>query len=176
MTGKNETAMPPPARPGRRVRAIGWFGLVLVFGVVLAVAATGTRPAATDAERVDAVAKTLRCPTCQGESVAVSEALISQEIRADIRRRLTAGESPDQIRAYYVSTYGEGILLTPSATGTGAAVWVLPVVVAVLCLAGLVVAFRRWRTRGALRATPADRALVEQALRADRPTDAEEVR
>ncbi len=150
-----------------RVRSgwLPWLFMAVVLAGVLAVAATGSRPAATDAERVDAVARTLRCPTCQGESVAVSEALISQEMRADIRRRLTAGESPDQIRAYYVSTYGESILLTPSATGPSAVVWVLPVAAAVLCLAGLVVVFRRWNRRGALRASEADRELVAQALR-----------
>lgn len=155
---------------------VPWLVMVLLLGAALTVAAIGPRAPATDAERVDAVARTLKCPTCQGESVAVSEALISQEIRADIRRRLTAGESSDQIRAYYVSTYGESILLTPAATGPAAIVWGLPVAAAVLCIAGLVVVFRRWNRRGALHASAADRDLVEQALRQGAGTEPQETR
>jgi hypothetical protein len=42
-------------------------------------------------------------------------------------------------------------------------VWALPVVVRVAAVAGLALAFRRWRGGGAARATDADRALVEAA-------------
>ena len=51
----------------------------------------------TDAERANAVARTIRCPQCRIESVAESNVGIAREIRADIARRIDAGETDDQI-------------------------------------------------------------------------------
>jgi hypothetical protein len=53
-------------------------------------------------------------------------------------------------------------------------VWVLPVAVLVCAVAGLAVAFRRWRTQLDTDATSEDFALVERLLGQD-PTDAENV-
>jgi len=117
----------------------------------------------TTEDRINAVAKTIKCPTCQGESVADSNAPASREIREDIAVRLSQGESPDEIRAFYASVYDD-ILLTPSRSGLASTVWILPVVVLVGAVAGLVVAFRRWRGGGAARATAADRDRVAAAL------------
>jgi cytochrome c-type biogenesis protein CcmH len=145
----------------------GWFGYVVMAVIALVCLAIGTvrttGPYTVD-DRINAVAKTIKCPTCQGESVADSNAPTSREIRSDIADRLSRGESPDEIRAFYVSSYGEGILLTPSSSGVTALVWVLPVLVLVGAVAGLVFAFRRWRGTGSARATDDDRALVESAL------------
>lgn len=152
---------------GRRTgRASWWPWIVLacVVGAALVVGALGERPPATGVERVNAVAKTIRCPTCQGESVAQSEAEISKEIRLDIARRLEAGESEDRIRAAYVSRYGEGIVLDPAGSGVAGLVWALPVVAAVLAVAGLVAVFRRWNADADRHATAADEALVAAAL------------
>jgi cytochrome c-type biogenesis protein CcmH len=118
---------------------------------------------ATTEDRINAVAKTIKCPTCQGESVADSNAPTSREIRRDIADRMARGETPDEIRAAYADNYGDEILLTPSSTGLASAVWILPVVAAVLAIAGLVVAFRRWRGP-VTHASDADRALVARAL------------
>ena len=43
-------------------------------------------------------------------------------------------------------------------------VWVLPVLVLAGAVTGLVVAFRRWRGSGELRATAQDKAIVDRAL------------
>lgn len=130
----------------------------------LVIGTTRTTGPFTAEDRVNAVAKTIKCPTCQGESVADSNASASREIRSDIADRLTRGETNDQIRAYYADRYGEAILLTPSGSGVTAVVWVLPVLVLAGAVAGLVVAFRRWRGSGELRATDADKELVGRAL------------
>jgi cytochrome c-type biogenesis protein CcmH len=148
-------------------RGHGWLGYVVMAVIAVTCLAIGTvrtsGPYSVE-DRINAVAKTIKCPTCQGESVADSNAPTSREIRDDIAARLTRGESPDEIRAFYVSSYGEEILLTPSGSGVSAIVWVLPVLVLVGAVAGLVIAFRRWRGPGAAAATDDDRALVESAL------------
>lgn len=142
-----------------------WIVLALVMGTVLAVGAVAPRDPATTTEQVAEIAGTIRCPTCNGESVAVSDAEISKEIRLDIAQRLQKGEVPDQIRAFYGGRYGESILLTPEASGLSGMVWILPVAAAVFALGALVMVLGRWTRRPLVHASDADKALVEQALR-----------
>jgi cytochrome c-type biogenesis protein CcmH len=91
-----------------------------------------------------AVASTLRCPVCQGESLQDSPSDLARQMRAVVRDKLRAGETPDEVRAYFVSKYGEWILLEPTMTGLNVLLYVIPVL---LVIGGLVlVAFlvRRW--------------------------------
>ena len=98
--------------------------------------------------------------------MADSNAAASKAIRADVRQRLLAGQSTGQIRSYLVSRFGEGILLKPRATGIAGVVWALPVAAVICALAGLVVAFRRWRARSPGELSDEDRVRVERARRA----------
>ncbi len=63
--------------------------------------------------QVKEVAKTLRCAVCQSESVWESNAELAIQMRDIIRERLSQGQTPDEIRAYFVSRYGDFILLQP---------------------------------------------------------------
>lgn len=147
-------------------RRVPWLPYVVLGAIALAcllLATTRDPGPATAEDRVNAVAQTIKCPTCQGESVADSSAPTSREIRADIAERLARGETPEEIRAFYADSYGSAILLTPSGRGVTALVWVLPVVALAAAVAGLVWAFRRWRLASTSRPSDDDRALVERA-------------
>ena len=96
--------------------------------------------------RTTAVAATLRCPVCQGESIQDSPAELAQQMRAVVRDRLRAGESPEQIKAYFVSKYGEWILLEPRMTGLNILLYALPVVLVIGGIALVVVLVRKWTT------------------------------
>ena len=139
----------------------------LLMGMVLAVAlVAATRPddaARTPEDRIFAIARTTKCPTCRSQSVAESEAPIAKEMRADIARRVESGETDDEIRDFLRSRFGEEIELRPSASGVTGLVWVIPVVAMVLASVGLAMVFRRWRRSTAVEATDADRALVAEA-------------
>src|SRR3712207_7703759 len=54
------------------------------------------------------------------------------------RERLRDGQSPEEIRAYFVSRYGRGILLKPEAGGVAGLVWALPVALGLAAVGGLV--------------------------------------
>ncbi len=95
-----------------------------------------------------AVAATLRCPVCQGESVQDSPAELAQQMRAVVRERLRSGETPDQVRAYFMSKYGEWILLQPRMTGLNVALYALPVALVIGGLALVAVLVRRWTAAG----------------------------
>lgn len=94
--------------------------------------------------RTSAVAATLRCPVCQGESIQESPAALAQQMRALVREKLRAGESPDEVKAYFVSRYGEWILLEPKMTGLNVALYALPVLLVVVGLGLVVFLVRRW--------------------------------
>ena len=97
--------------------------------------------------------------------MAESDAPAAQAVRDEIARRVTAGQSDAEIRAFLVSRYGREILLKPEGRGTAALVWALPVIVAAWAIGGLAFAFRRWSSRPMHHADADDRALVDQALR-----------
>ncbi|MFW6078252.1 MAG: cytochrome c-type biogenesis protein, partial [Gemmatimonadota bacterium] len=84
-----------------------------------------------------------------------------------VRDQLAAGRSPEQVRQYFVDTYGEWILLEPEATGFNLAVYILPVVALAAGVAIVIVVLRRW-TRDA---TDAAVASEPSAVPAGGPTD-----
>ena len=98
-------------------------------------------------ERVRQLASELRCPVCQNLSVYDSPSGMATEMKDAIRERLQRGESPEQIRAFFVSKYGEWILLKPTSTGFNLVIWLLPFVAAVFGLGGILWVLRRWAHR-----------------------------
>lgn len=126
-------------------RLLPWLAMAAVVVSALGIAASGSRGPSTTEARVRAVAAEVRCPTCEGLSVAESDAPASRAIRDDIRRRIEQGESAGEIRAYLAGRFGKDILLKPESTGAGGLVWALPVIALVLALGGLLIAVRRWR-------------------------------
>jgi cytochrome c-type biogenesis protein CcmH len=98
--------------------------------------------------RTSELASQIRCPVCRGLSIEDSPTDLAVEMKGVIRERLAAGETSDQIKAYFVDRYGEWVLLRPTATGFNLALWVLPFLLLVVSGAGLAVAFRRWTRQG----------------------------
>jgi len=145
---------------------LAWAALALLVVVAVVVAATQAGDSSPRA-RANALAEEIQCPECDGVSVAQSLAPTSRAIVRDLRRRVAAGESDDDIRAAYVERYGESILLNPEGDGLGLLVWGLPVTLVLAGAGALVFASRRWRREPLMHATGADEELVERARRDD---------
>ncbi len=75
------------------------------------------------------IGKQLQCPVCSGAPVSESPSELAGQMRAVIRAKLEAGESDQQIIAYFVERYGDTVLTEPPRRGVGLLVWVAPVVV-----------------------------------------------
>lgn len=146
------------------IRWAPWLVLAGLLIVALIVGTGGSNRPRTQAQRVQHIASQLKCPVCEGQTVADSDALISRDIRGVIQQRVAAGQSDRDIISFVVHQY-PGTLLTPPATGVGIIVWALPVLAFVVAAGCLALAFVRWRARPTVAVTDADRALVEQALR-----------
>jgi cytochrome c-type biogenesis protein CcmH len=126
-------------------RWLPWLALLIVLTTALvAGASAGGGESASAPARTARLAKELRCPTCRGLSVADSDAKAAEAIRDEIRARVDAGQSDDEVRAFLVSRYGEDILLKPRGSGVTGLVWALPVIALVAAAGGLAFAFRRW--------------------------------
>jgi cytochrome c-type biogenesis protein CcmH len=113
-----------------------WFALLLL--VFLSVAATAQAPAQNQdyADRqltdpaTEATARelmySLRCVQCQGQSIGDSDAPIARAMRHEVRSRLMAGESEEQVRAFFISRYGNYISFDPPASGSSRLLWIAP--------------------------------------------------
>ncbi len=149
-----------------------WIALAaLALALIVIGAARGNGPT-NNTERIDAIAKTVKCPACVGESVYESRVAVAVNIREEIARRVAAGDTDGQIRDRIERQF-PGSELVPKAEGANLVLWVLPVVVLVLGLGGVALAFRRWRAQAAAAGDPddADRELVAAALRAAAEAD-----
>ena len=106
-------------------------------------------PAAPPAEEdaVREIAAQLRCPVCQNLSVADSPSELANQMRGVIREKLKAGETRQQIEAYFMEKYGEWVLLAPMKKGFNLLAWVLPFVGIVAGAFAVVFLTRRWAGR-----------------------------
>lgn len=94
------------------------------------------------------VAAQLRCLVCRNQSVLESPTELAREMQSVIRERLAAGETPEEVKQYFVRTYGEYVLLLPEPKGVNLFVYLLPAAGLLAGLIVLVVALRRWSARG----------------------------
>jgi cytochrome c-type biogenesis protein CcmH len=91
-----------------------------------------------------ALMREIRCVVCQGQSVADSDAELAGDMRAMIRRRIAAGETPDDVRLWLVARYGAWISFAPPLSPETWLLWAAPALFLVL---GLVIVRRRFRRR-----------------------------
>lgn len=111
--------------------------------------------AALEQEAAEA-AKLLRCPVCQGLSVADSPSTMATQMRVQVRELLAEGFDRDQVLAYFERSYGEFVRLEPPLRGVNWLVWLAPVA---LLAAGAFVVVRilgRARPAEAASSEPAD--------------------
>lgn len=122
-------------------------GAIAVIGLAALFASARAGRTETLADRSHDIAAGLRCPVCLNLSVADSPSRLAGEMRTQITTRLRAGQSPEQIRGFFIDRYGEWILLEPPRRGLNWVPWAVPVVALVAGLAIWLTLVRR-RTPG----------------------------
>lgn len=148
------------------MRRLAWLGLLAVVLGALVIGTTDRKPPSNE-QRARRIGNTVMCPACSGESVSNSQAPVAVNIRRQIAARVAAGDTDGEIRDGLANAYGRRIIMTPPKSGVAGLVWVLPVAALVAALAGLVVAFRRWRVPAVVVADSDDLAAAERARRAE---------
>ncbi len=95
--------------------------------------------------RTTEVAGLVRCPVCQGMSVADSPSEMAVNMKEQVRELLARGYTEKQILQYFELSYGQFVLLRPKFSGVNAAVWLLPIVG---LIAGIAVVFMTVKNLG----------------------------
>jgi cytochrome c-type biogenesis protein CcmH len=110
--------------------------------------------------RTEEVGGLLRCPVCQGLSVADSPATMARNMKAEVREKLAAGYDDEQILQHFERSYGEFVRLQPPLRGVNWLVWFGPFAALVAGGAAVALALKRSTRRAALgqHVTPATAA------------------
>lgn len=135
--------------------------LAAVVAVLVAAAGANLVRAGSAVGRDDPVrevAAGLRCPACEGESVADAHSPIAAAMRQVVAEQLAQGRDGEEIRRWFVQRYGKEVLADPQNRGLALLLWGVPVLA---LLAAGYAAVRTLRPRpprpvAPARSTPAD--------------------
>lgn len=89
----------------------------------------------------------LRCPKCQNQNIADSNAPISQDLRKLLHQQLEAGADDEEILDYMVARYGEFVRYRPRFSGATAVLWLAPVLLLLVGVAAAVLTLRSRRSQ-----------------------------
>ena len=136
----------------RSLRRIACIALLLMCGT-LAAQAIDPLPFKDHAEEVrfQHLSAELRCPMCQNETLADSNAPIAHDLRRQVFEMMQAGKSDDEIKAFLVDRYSQFVLYKPPVEPGTWLLWFGPL--ALLAAGGIVVAVQ---VRRRARQSPAD--------------------
>lgn len=96
--------------------------------------------------KAKALMETIRCLTCQSQSIADSNASMAGDMRSQIRERIMAGEQPEAIRTWLIARYGDWVSYEPTAAPILWPLWGAP-----LLLLGLGLLLLRGRIKRKVR-------------------------
>ncbi|WP_312242885.1 cytochrome c-type biogenesis protein [Pantoea sp.] len=130
-------------------------GLLALCGLLLSFSLW----AAIDTYQFDSVAQeqqyreltgSLRCPKCQNNSIADSNAMIAGDMRLKVYELMKQGQSKQQIIDYMVARYGHFVTYEPPVTASTLILWVGPALFAVLGALTIILRSRKPKTRSDL--------------------------
>lgn len=136
---------------------------LLIRGMLLALLLSGAAHGAIDAyefgseaerERYRTLVEELRCPKCQNQNIADSNAPIAMDLRREIFRMLEEGQSNEQIIDFLVDRYGDFVRYKPPVDARTLVLWYGPVVLLVFGFGVLAVILMRRRRANAPGTSP----------------------
>jgi cytochrome c-type biogenesis protein CcmH len=91
------------------------------------VAGAGAAPLPPQQEaRAHRLAQSLRCPVCQNQTVAESDAPLAHDLRGQIQAQVAAGRSDEEVRVFMVQRFGDFVLYEPPRTPQTLLLWLGP--------------------------------------------------
>ncbi|HLF42635.1 MAG TPA: cytochrome c-type biogenesis protein CcmH [Acidimicrobiia bacterium] len=102
-----------------------WVVALIVMGAVLAFMIS-TQPVEVD--RAQQIGSRVRCPVCQGESIADSPAQMAQDMMSLIGEKVAQGATDQEIIEQLLTSYSGAVLLDPPVSGVTLWLWLAPLV------------------------------------------------
>jgi cytochrome c-type biogenesis protein CcmH len=122
-----------------RARDVASVAAIAVMAITL-VLLTSTRPVTVD--RVEEIGTRIKCPVCQGESIANSPSQMAEDMMDLVSDRVAAGVSDQQIIDELLGAYSGAVLLDPPPSGNTLALWLAPLLILGLGI-GIIAWWRR---------------------------------
>ena len=97
--------------------------------------------------RYKALSQELRCPKCQNQNIADSNAPISRDLRAIVHEQLEAGATDKEIIEFLVDRYGEFVRYRPGVDSNTLWLWSAPIILLMMAGAVVVTQIRKDRDR-----------------------------
>lgn len=94
-------------------------------------------------QRFFELTKELRCPKCQNQSIADSNASIALDLRREVYRLLNEGADNQTVVDFMLARYGDFVLYKPRILGVNLVLWFGPLLLLLTGLAVLVVVVRK---------------------------------
>jgi cytochrome c-type biogenesis protein CcmH len=157
-------------------KGFSWLLAILVINLAIMLSASGSQDVYQFQQplmekRFQHLLKELRCPKCQNQNLADSDAPIAVDLREQIYEMLQQGQSDQEIIDFLVSRYGEFVLYTPKLKGIGYLLWIGPWVILLTVFLVLIVVLYQRRQRLKLSAlTPAEQQALAELLAAAQKT------
>ena len=114
--------------------------------------------------RVMKISSELRCLVCQNETIAASHADLAVDLRAQIRSKLSQGQTSQQILDFMVERYGDFVLYRPPLKPLTLLLWVGPFALLLLAAGVLALNVRRLRRSATEALSPAELQRARQLL------------
>ena len=114
-----------------------------ILAAFLAVIAPAVLADPAQEARAQSLEREIRCVQCENEPIAQSTADIAADMRRLVRERVAAGDSDDEIRAYFRQRYGDFVLFRPPWDARTWALWGAPLLLLGLGLVSIFAMRRR---------------------------------
>ncbi len=114
--------------------------------------------------RYHQLSQELRCPKCQNQNIADSNAPIARDLRVVLYEQLEQGATNDEILAFMVARYGEFVRYRPGVDRNTVLLWAAPGLLLMLGAVGLLFHFRQRPTAGSTNLTQAEQAEITRLL------------
>lgn len=98
---------------------------------------SGPTAEASPEDRIESLSASIRCPFCNGESLADSQANVAVDYRALIAEQIEAGMTDEEIINEFAANFGDSFILDTSTSPWSVALWVIPI--AALVVGGMAV-------------------------------------
>ena len=118
-------------------------GCLWIAPVALAVIETYEFSSAELELRYHQLSQELRCPKCQNQNIADSNAPIARDLRVVLYEQLEQGATDDEILAFMVARYGEFVRYRPGVDRNTILLWAAPGLLLILGAAGLLFHLRQ---------------------------------